>query len=409
MARRLHSKMSQTRGRSSGWAAFDLKQQQKQGVKPEHDIDPYPPMPNITSAHTTGNLVMNNFPPKRSFASVVQPSVAFPVLINNTRSGIQAATSSKKLENQAAEGSSITANLEKLKKLHSWADDSLIEDVLAAVSDDGDQASAILRAMVPSGSEELKTNLRGKGSILEDYLIDHNIEQGGEVVSLEDQLSNNTQVELIPGHLFSVPIETEWQEDDVYLSHRKDAIRMMRSASQHSRAANNAFLRGDRFSAQQLSQKARDEWLAAEKLNARAAEEILRIRNGNNDDWKLDLHGLHASEAVRALEEHLQRIETQMPMRRSASCDGLAKPEAGMVHIHFESPSCLDMEGRAGKQLALSRPRQTILQVITGTGNHSRGQAALPMAVRSFLIENGYRFDDARPGVFAVRPKFRHR
>ncbi|RVX21450.1 hypothetical protein CK203_002323 [Vitis vinifera] len=45
----------------------------------------------------------------------------------------------------------------------------------------------------------------------------------------------------------------------------------------------------------------------------------------------------------------------------------------------------------------------------TGRGNHSRGQAALPTAVRSFLNEHGYRFEEARPGVIAVRPKFRHR
>jgi hypothetical protein len=45
----------------------------------------------------------------------------------------------------------------------------------------------------------------------------------------------------------------------------------------------------------------------------------------------------------------------------------------------------------------------------TGIGKHSKGQASLPAAVRGFLIENGYRFDELRPGVFNVRPKFRRR
>ena len=32
--------------------------------------------------------------------------------------------------------------------------------------------------------------------------------------------------------------------------------------------------------------------MAAEKLNNKAAEEIFRLRNSNNDIWKIDMHGL---------------------------------------------------------------------------------------------------------------------
>lgn len=49
----------------------------------------------------------------------------------------------------------------------------------------------------------------------------------------------------------------------------------------------------------------------AQSLNAKAACEILRIRNENNGIWRLDLHGLHASEAVKAVKERLFMIETQ--------------------------------------------------------------------------------------------------
>lgn len=145
---------------------------------------------------------------------------------------------------------------------------------------------------------------------------------------------------------------------------------MNRSASQHSRAASNAFLKGDHFASQQLSLKARGEWLAAEKLNAKAAKKILLIRNGKNDVWKLDLHGLHVSEAICALEEHLHRIETQMLMKRSLSSDGLNTPQVGIVHSPSVecTGSALYMEAKTGKQQALSTPRQTILQVITGRG-----------------------------------------
>lgn len=144
-------------------------------------------------------------------------------------------------------------------------------------------------------------------------------------------------------------------------------ILINRLASHHSRAANNAFLRGDHFSAQQLSLKAREEWLAAEKLNAEAAKEILLIRNEKNDVWKLDLHGLHASEAVRALEEHLHIIETQIPIKRYVSSDGVDTPQMEIVHSPSVKSSCtFYMEAKTRKQEALSTDRQTILHVITG-------------------------------------------
>jgi len=64
-------------------------------------------------------------------------------------------------------------------------------------------------------------------------------------------------------------------------------------------------LRGDHAAAKELSLRAQEERAAAEKLNNKAAEEIFRLRNSNNDIWKIDMHGLHASEAVAVLERHL--------------------------------------------------------------------------------------------------------
>ncbi|MCL7043501.1 hypothetical protein MKW94_005843 [Papaver nudicaule] len=192
-------------------------------------------------------------------------------------------------------------------------------------------------------------------------------------------------VKLISGQLLTAPIEPEWQEDDIYLSLRKDAIRATRSATQHSRAASNAFLRGDHYSAQELSRKAQAEWMAVEKLNHEAAQEILSIRNHKNDVWKLDLHGLHASEAVHALKEHLWRIETHTPLTVHPNRD--VKPKACSP---IDSVSCLNMAVKTENVEEITSQRPGVLQVITGTGNHSRGgQAAIPMAVRSFLIENG--------------------
>ncbi|CAN1342679.1 hypothetical protein LINPERPRIM_LOCUS39538 [Linum perenne] len=217
-----------------------------------------------------------------------------------------------------------------------------------------------------------------------------------------------TNMKLVLQHLRAIPVEPEWEEKDIYLSHRKDAIKMMRSASQHSRAATNAFLRNDHVSAREHSVKAQEDWMAAEKLNGRAAKEILSIRNSDNNLWKLDLHGLHAAEAVQALKEHLYKIETLLSVNRAPS-PSKTKIKNSMVR----SSSLESFNTTAGdnmdKRQAAIRQRSTPLQVITGVGNHSRGEAALPSAVRSFLNENGYRSDEARAGVISVWPKFRVR
>lgn len=402
-----YSKMSKTRGRSSGWASFDVKHQQIEGLKPELDVDPFPPMSDTDSAGLTRKLVTNNVLLTRPFSSVVRPSSDFPVLTSGSKSVLPINSSNRNIRTQIVEESSMTPILAKLKQLYSWADNGLISDVLTAVNNDEEQASALLKDMVFSEFSERENNLTEPSSAIE-KCVDEKFELVDEVAPLEKQPSDHIFVKLISGNLYAVPIEPEWEEEDVYVSHRKEAIKMMRSASKRSHAASNAFLRGDHLSAQQLSSEARGEWLAAEELNAKAAKEILHIRNAKNDMWKLDLHGLHASEAVHALEEHLHRIETQMPMNRCVSSDALSTPGKGILHTPSSvSTGALDIETCNGNQQALPARRQTILQVITGTGNHSRGQAALPTAVRSFLIENGYRFDDARPGVFAVRPKFR--
>ena len=143
-----------------------------------------------------------------------------------------------------------------------------------------------------------------------------------------------------------------------------------RSASRHSRAASNAFLRGDHASANKFSLKAKEEWVKAEELNSKAANEILDVRNSNNDLWKLDLHGLHAAEAVQALQEHLWKIETQMPFNRSVS-PNRTKTKAGILRSpSLESFSCVDNE-ELDKQRTLPRQRPTSLQVITGIKQYS--------------------------------------
>ncbi|KAF5187452.1 smr (Small MutS Related) domain-containing protein [Thalictrum thalictroides] len=424
-----HSKIPWAKkSKSPGWTAFDLKQRGRPGLEPEYDSDPYPPIHGtVVSMPPLNNSDTNRAPLLKSFSSAVQPCIAFPDSAGNgncSRGQTIVGSSCSKSENQTENENKITP-LEKLKELQPWADEGLIEDILGAVNNNFDEAFALLKSMVMSGcSEEVKTNdnvepkslfensstenktIQGdKGAHLDDLtyiaelssalygcVLDKKTKMTCEDVHFRTKLfDSSTGVQPNYQHIIAAPVEPEWEEDDIYLSQRKDAIRAVRSASQHSRAASNAFMRGDRISAQELSLKAREEWMAAEKLNAKAAEEILSIRNNGNDIWKLDLHGLHASEAVCALQNHLWKIETQFPLNCSESPNIIVKHKGGL------------------KELGISWQRPTVLQVVTGTGNHSRGQASLPMSVRSFLIEYGYRFDEPRPGVIDVRPKFRHK
>ncbi|MQL76287.1 hypothetical protein Taro_008670 [Colocasia esculenta] len=395
------------RGKSPGpgWAAFDRKQREKDCMEPGHVVDPFPPV----SKDRGSKLPINDQSLARRFSSVVHPPMDLPSIKNSFKAGKLGGSHAgdDKFDQIALETNSLPA-IKSLKSIHGWADESLIEDVLAAVKNNENEASALLKAMLPDDLSKQKMELQASSTVLKEQIVDEKNTCIDRSIYLDPQLSKGLWKELASINLLCAPVEPEWEEDDVYLISRKDAIRMMRLASQHSRAASNAFQKGDHLSARLLSQKAQEEWISAEKLNAKAAKEILRIRNSDNDIWKLDLHGLHASEAVNILKEHLHGIESHVPVKHSASADGMCRPEKGnLCYPSLVSGSGLDMDALSGKQQALSRGGQNVLHVITGTGNHSRGQAALPKAVRSFLIENGYRFDDARPGVIAVWPKFR--
>lgn len=384
--------MSRRRAKTPGWAAFDPKKQQNHVNDNETHNDPFPPI--STNISTTLNHCKN---PSRngdligkSFSSALAHSASEPSIIpseDTTHSFLMENGQSEKMNFRYIENN-VSQLYQKLKKLHPWANENLVEDIMAAVDNDIDKASTLLREMALPGS-------------LQETEFEDNTEEGSLNIKNDEPLDgHNNSRKMILDHnaplgflmdMSMIPVEPEWEDDDMYLVHRKEAIRAMRLASRHSKAATEAYLRRDHAAAQEFSLKAREEWSNAEKLNAKAAKEILAIRNCENDDWKLDLHGLHSAEAVEVLVEHLLKIESQLLGTHSTKTNNFKE---------FAS-----QETEKSDRQQLSRPR--LLEVITGKGNHSRGEAALPVAIKSFLSEKGYHYYEARAGVITLQPKFR--
>lgn len=76
------------------------------------------------------------------------------------------------------------------------------------------------------------------------------------------------------------------------------------------------------------------------------------------------MHGLHAAEAIIALQEHLRRIESQVFSKSLASSNGV-KEKDGIAHSTLGSGNCMGRE-KLDKQHTPLRLRSSVLQVITG-------------------------------------------
>lgn len=407
--------MSRRRAKTPGWAAFDPKKQQNQVTDNETHDDPYPPISsNITTLHHCQNPLRNGDLVGKSFSSVLTHSPSVPNIIASEDIHTRSTVNSQSEKRASKSIEKIVSQLyEKLKELHPWANETLIEDIVAGVDNDIDRASNLLREMAPYDRSQDKKESEFK-EIIEDVCLDNPmLENTGLSIKNDEPLDDhacsrkvlldeNVRLGLMMD-INMVPVEPEWEDDDMYLMHRKEAIRAMRLASRHSKVATEAYIRRDHATAQEFSLKAQQEWSNAEMLNAKAAKEILAIRNSENDVWKLDLHGLHATEAVQVLLEHLLKIESQVSGTHST------KPDKTDFKVHSTQAVSLDSVSlestKRDRQQQLSRPR--LLEVITGKGNHSRGQAALPVAIKSFLSEKGYYYYEARSGVITVQPKFR--
>ncbi|CAN1184457.1 hypothetical protein LINPERHAP2_LOCUS36988 [Linum perenne] len=233
-------KPSRTRVKSPGWAAFDLKQRENAGGQLEAGKDPFPPVSNVgSSLNSRGNSVVAK---KKLFSSVLLPAAEFPTLVDNNNGtairGNRAGTSLVSKGNDLLDDS-----LEKLKELHSWADSSLIEDIMAAAHGDVEKASSLLKEMCSGGTNNTDVNKGTKPySFYEKRVLSGNTtDLAAEIADLSSTIENalrgthepvqfndaTTNVKLVLQHLRAIPVEPEWEENDIYLSHRKEAIKML--------------------------------------------------------------------------------------------------------------------------------------------------------------------------------------
>eukprot|EP00850_Spirogloea_muscicola_P013550 SM000092S24518 [mRNA] locus=s92:411058:422286:+ [translate_table: standard] len=178
------------------------------------------------------------------------------------------------------------------------------------------------------------------------------------------------------------------EDEDVYLKYRGQALRVSRARARHVRSAISAFSMGDHHRARQLAKLALKERHLAEQLHGEAAQKILQARNTSRagGGWELDLHGLHAQEAVQALRQRLAQLEGDLVPSTSALSGGSHPVPQPAVGTHS-----LLSDGTAGLPVVTINTRlSNELIVITGVGQHSRGGASLPSVVSNYLIENKF-------------------
>lgn len=141
----------------------------------------------------------------------------------------------------------------------------------------------------------------------------------------------------------------------------------IRASGKHSRGAHKAFLKGDYEKANMLSKKAMKERMEADQLHNEAAKKIFEAQNSVNkrELWELDLHGLHANEAVDVLQHRLLYIEALLSntMCASEQVSGSGSDTDGSVKVADK----IDLGSKTVSEARVpSLPFGQKLNVITG-------------------------------------------
>ncbi|KAL3013433.1 hypothetical protein AAZX31_06G053300 [Glycine max] len=160
-----------------------------------------------------------------------------------------------------------------------------------------------------------------------------------------------------------------------------DAVELREEARDHAcfrnayfEQAQQAYLIGNKALAKELSAKGQLHNMHMKVAHGKAQESIYLQRNpvapelqgdGRGNERIIDLHGLHASEAIHVLKHELSVL----------------------------------------KSTAIAAEQRLQVYILVGTGHHTRGSrtpARLPIAVQRFLLEEGIDFTETQPGLLRV-------
>ena len=158
---------------------------------------------------------------------------------------------------------------------------------------------------------------------------------------------------------------------DAYSRHRREARRLTRRWLAAVRRAAALRAAGDRAGARVAAAGAARLRSEAERAHAEASARIFRAANPRRREARgeIDLHGLHAREALEALRRRLELL-----LCGDGGGGGAAVAAAA----------------GSGKQQQPLQPQQQLLRVIVGRGSHSRdGEASLPRVVSGWLEAEG--------------------
>ncbi|XP_059317429.1 uncharacterized protein LOC132067995 [Lycium ferocissimum] len=264
--------MSGRKAKTSGWAAFDLNERLKQQDRePEPERETFPHL-SVPATSLSGPSQSIGAMLEKPFSSVLVPSVSFPSLMAYKGSDanlIQVGNSRLSQSDGFTKERDFFEVCQKLKEFHPWADDTLIADVMAGVNDFS-TALTLLEAMVSPDNgfdidkfltpkeadtpsmqklKEVDTDTKGVKSSNRDSFTTTSKFAATDSVNLDELsdalakcLQSNSR-ELISncvshenklhfdgavGSMTFVPVEPEWEEDDIYSIHRKDAMKMTR-------------------------------------------------------------------------------------------------------------------------------------------------------------------------------------
>ncbi|CAJ1973598.1 unnamed protein product [Sphenostylis stenocarpa] len=237
-----------------------------------------------------------------------------------------------------------------------------------------DFASAVRKLASQDSSGIWKYDKNGSGDAAIGSSRNSNVLGGGYNVGqgrahFGDRLQNRGSTRAAP-----IWLETGDAVANMYSELREEARDHACLRNAYFEQARQAYLIGNKALAKELSAKGQLHNMHMKAAHGKAQESIYRQRNSVTSELQgngrgleriIDLHGLHASEAIHVLKHELSVL----------------------------------------KSTAIAAEQRLQVYICVGTGHHTRGSrtpARLPIAVQRFLLEEGIDFTEPQPGLLRV-------